>query len=387
MKKIINGSVVNIKNFDIFELAAYGIALNNQVVNTTMQSIESGSNIEYVSKIIKIYNTVFNALQYPLYAVEHDIKYSMIATFIQKKGIRVSEMWVDNGLFIRIREGDSTAVKFVNRTWCLEKAENTENKSYNIEQFKGCSVYDEFEWTLEAALHDKKLSEFYNVFMPGFIEACKGNADIMKKELVNMLELSAIPERQLLQQNKILDYNLNRQYMLDIFATGSIDLNQSKELWSLTNGKTTVKQETDKMVMYDFDLYSKAISVDAIISNKAALEDSNKLNRCEMIGVRSLFVSLCAFKNVSKSTVFPVYYGLALDGNLAFTINGKLFIGKTSGVTDAVEVSHNTELYAISGNCVYFIKEQDTGNRVKKRVLYSYGLSDKVIRVRKIIFE
>ena len=100
MKKLVNGKVVDIGNIELFEMAAEGVALRNVAISNTDIGVPEGIDTELMNKLIGQYDVFYKAMPYPLYAVEHDIKYATLANFIKMCNRQEITMWVDGGLFI-----------------------------------------------------------------------------------------------------------------------------------------------------------------------------------------------------------------------------------------------------------------------------------------------
>ena len=115
MKKRVNGRTVDIKNIEIFEKAAGSLAINRTATSNTSDT--SGIDSKNMGEIVKLYTAFYKSLPYPLYAIDEDIKYSTIATFIKKRLVTPPKMWISNGLYVILDEESKIAVNFVNLTW------------------------------------------------------------------------------------------------------------------------------------------------------------------------------------------------------------------------------------------------------------------------------
>ena len=156
MRKLVNGKVINVDNIELFELAAEGLALQNTAVSTTADGIEATINSPLVHKYIKQYDVFFKAMPYPLYAIEEDIKYATLGNFIKSLSKTNIDMWVNNGLHIRLDKNTGMTLKIVNNTWSI--VYNKENRSDNTSMslFEHSVGYKEYSWILDKIIKKQK---------------------------------------------------------------------------------------------------------------------------------------------------------------------------------------------------------------------------------------
>ena len=383
MKKLVNGKVVDVKNMQLFELAAEGLAIQNTTVSSTADGLDGNTNSKTIQMYLEDYDTFFKLLPYPLNAIEQPIKYATLGSYI--KGMHPNKTiitWVDNGLNILLDNTSGLAIKFVNRTWSVFYLKKKSNISDNtaIAFYKEYPGYAEYNWILCRILNHQTTSDFYNVFMSDFISACDANQMVLRWELENMLTFSSIPNKMDFKQNKIFNVDNNEEYTLDIYCNGNkeIDDEPTKKI-SITPFGISSSLEKKRIKTYAFDSYGKLL--DDTTSSKC------KMNHVKIIGLHNLFLELCAIKSANELPNFPIFYGAITDTTLVFTINKRLFIAKSNRlVNDPVELANGVELYAVEGNKIYFTKSKRINDKVTKDTLYSYSLRDENIRICKMMY-
>lgn len=378
MRKLVNGKVVDIKNLELFELAAEGLALQNTAVSVTSEGLDANIDSFIIKRYIKQYDTFFKSMPYPLYAIEADIKYATLANFIKALSKEVVDMWIDKGLFIQLDANTKMCLKIVNNTWSITYSDKRKDNT-NMEIYKDKIGYKEYKWILAKILNKENTANFYTEFMPDFVKACNGQPMLLKWELENILTFGIVPNRTELKQNKIIDVQYDREYTLDIYCTGTVDSNEIIQSWSMVNKKglgTGLKHS--KIKTYGFDSYSKTQYENST--------SSGKLEKCKLAGLQSLFLNLCAIKNANDLSDFPVFEGIISNNNLVFTINKRLFVTKSNKITEVKEIVHGVEIYCVENNKVYFTKSKKISDKIKRDTLYSYSIKDGNIRICKIIF-
>lgn len=373
MRKLVNGKVVDIKNLELFELAAEGLALQNTAVSITSDGIEGEIKSDKIKKYIKQYDLFFKYMPYPLYAIETDIKYATLGNFIKTFSTDDISMWVNNGLYIKIDNNTGMTLRIVNNTWSIvyNKDEHSDNTSMSL--FKESIGYDEYTWVLERMVKKESTGSFYSVFMPDFLKACNGQAMVLKWELENILTFGAVPNKIEFKENKIIDPELNQEYILDIYCTGTIDTDEKVTTWSLCNTGNVSKTKYKQMKTYSFDLYSKSTT-------------QGKLEKCNIIGIQNMFLTLCGLKQAHDMSTFPTFTGIIQDSKLIFTIDKKLYITKSNRIAKCEDIAHNVELYNVSNKKVYFIKSKRITDKISKDTLYSYDMIEGIVKICKIIF-
>ena len=134
MKKLVNGKVIEIANMKLFELAAEGLALQNTAVSNTSEGIEASINSPLVHKYIKQYDIFFKSMPYPLYAIEADIKYATLGSFIKTLAKEKIDLWVHNGLNIKLDAKTGMTLNVVNNTWSIiyDTSEHEDNTTLEL---------------------------------------------------------------------------------------------------------------------------------------------------------------------------------------------------------------------------------------------------------------
>lgn len=381
MRKIVNSKVININNIELFELAAEGLALQKTAVSVTDEGIEADINSPLLQRYIKQYDIFFKAMPYPLYAIEADIKYATLGTFIARLSKDKITMWVDRGLHILLDKETGMTLRIVNNTWSIIYETSHKENNTNIELYRDSVGYMEYRWILNKIINKETTANFYQEFMPDFIKACNGQNMIIKWELENMLTFGIVPNKTEFKQNKILDLNNNEEYLLDIFCTGTASTGEKIQSWNLSDNSFGGPSTRYKQIKtYGFDAYSKPMA-DGSKSN-------SKLEKCKITGLHNLFMQLCAIKEANDAPTFPNFEGVISDTNLVYTVDNRLYVAKSNRLTDSKDIAHGVELYTVENNKVYFVKSRRINEKsgIYKDNLYSYNIADGKIRLCKTVF-
>lgn len=375
MRKLINGNkVVDIKNIELFELAAEGMAIQSTTVSNTSDGLEGNVNAALIKRYLKQYDLFYKSMPYPLYAIGRDIKYAILGNFIASLSKSDVNMWVKNGLHIKLDKDTGMTITLVNNTWSIEYVKNYIPTDISLEKYSEDVGYREYLWILDKILHKESTSSFYKEFMPEFVDACLNQPMVIKWELENMLTFGVIPNRINLKTNCILDYSENKEYTLDIYSTGSVETDEKMAVWSLSGDKLETGQKYKSIKTYDFDVYSKDI-------------DSNmKLEKVSLTGLRNLFMELCGVKSANDYTSFPEYEGIISDRNLVFTIGKRLFVAKSNRLCQSKYIANSAEIYNVEKGKVYFVKSKKVNDNIVKETLYSYSINDEALKVCKILY-
>ncbi|MBO5386753.1 MAG: hypothetical protein J6A59_01230, partial [Lachnospiraceae bacterium] len=260
MKKLVNGKVINIENIELFELAAEGLALQNTAVSSTADGIEANINSALVRKYIKQYDVFFKSMPYPLYAIEADIKYATLGNFIKAFAKNKIVMWVDKGLHIKLDTESGMTLRIVNNTWSIVYVKEHISDNTSMELFEHSVGYKEYSWVLKKIINKESTANFYNEFMPEFIQACNSQPMILKWELENILTFATIPNKIDFRPNKIINPQADEEYTLDIFCTGSVDTEEKIQSWSLSDSDRFGGTKYKQIKTYGFDVYAKPMS-------------------------------------------------------------------------------------------------------------------------------
>lgn len=378
MRKSVNGKVIEIDNIELFELAAEGLALQSTTISTTNDGIEANINSPLLRKYIKQYDVFFKAMPYPLYAVEADIKYATLGNFIKTLSKESIQMWVDRGLHIKLDNLTGMTLQMVNNTWGIIYTKEDRIDNTAMELFQDSIGYKEYTWLLNKIIKKETTSDFYTEFMPEFVKACNGQQMVLKWELENILTFGAIPNRIQFRQNKIIDLLNDKEYMIDIFCTGTTDTNEKVTSWNLSDSNNIVNTRYKQIKTYGYDAYEKPMSDGA--------KSSDKIKKCKVTGLNNMFMQLCGLKSANDMSIFPNFEGIIVDTYLVFTIERRLYITKSNKLMECRDIAHGVELYSVDSNKIYFIKSKKISDKISKDTLYSYNIKDGTIRMCKIIF-
>lgn len=378
MKKLVNGKVIEIANMKLFELAAEGLALQNTAVSNTSEGIEASINSPLVHKYIKQYDIFFKSMPYPLYAIEADIKYATLGSFIKTLAKEKIDLWVHNGLNIKLDAKTGMTLNVVNNTWSIIYDTSKHEDNTTLELYTDAVGYKEYAWILKKIVSKENTANFYAEFMPDFVKACNGQAMVLKWELENILTFGSIPQKMQFKHDKIINPQANEEYTLDIFFNGTVETDEKVQTWSFVGNGVGSGTRYKTIKTYGFDVYAKVLDDNDGPTTKM---EPKKIN-----GMHNLFMELCGLKNAKEMNTFPEFEGIIFDTNLVFTIDRRLFVAKSNRLVKPVDVAHGVELYAVDKGKVYFVKSKKINERISKDSLYSYNIADGTVRLCKIIF-
>ena len=380
MRKLVNGKVVDIKNIELFEQAMEGLAIRSTTMSKTSDGLNGNIDTSTVKRYIKQYDLFFKYMQYPLYAIESDVKYATLFNFIKSLSKENLDIWVKNGLNIRIDKETGMTLKIVNNTWSIiyDTKKHEDNTAMN--NFSDCVGYREYNWILNRVLNKESTSDFYKTFMPEFVEACNDNNMILKWELENMLTFGQIPQRRIFKANRLVDVDDNKEYFIDIYSDGTIEATDGSSVYTInfTTSEPTSTVRKRKERAYNFDAYVKDLDENG--------SEKSKMSKTRMVGLMSMFVELCGYKSAKELKEFPTYFGAISGGYLVFSIDGRLIVLNKDRQSEPKMIASGTELYAIENNKVYFTRSKGVTESIAKDTLYSYNLKDGVTRICKIIY-
>lgn len=375
MRKIVNGKIIDIKNMELFELAAEGLARQNSATSVTAEGVAVDIQSPLVRRYIKQYDVIKRALPYPLYAIESDIKYATMGSCIKSFSRAPIKMWVKNGLHIQLDSTSGMALRLVNNTWGIEYTTDNFCDNTAIELYKDETGYKEFLWVLRKILNKEGTVAFYKELMPEFVVACNNQPVILKWELENMLTFGSIPNKMNFPTNKIIDIDEQKEYIIDIFVDGGVEIeDETQTVWNFASNGIGTQQRKKTIKIYKFDAYSKN-------TNKV-----DKISKCEVPGLNNLFMQLCGIRTACEYNSFPNFIGAISNEQFAFVIENKLYITKKSRIANPVMIATDVELYTLEHGRIYFTRSKHIDSKVKKDVLYSYNIRDNTMRACKVIY-
>lgn len=381
MKKKVNGQTVDIENIEVFEKATEGMAVNRTTFSTITDTKDL--NFEVITEYVALYNSFYKSLPFPLYALDTNIKYATIGSFIKKKSKNDPKLWVNNGLYICIDEENGVALNFVNASWGLVRVDSIKEDNTDLQLYQDECGFSDLVWALAKISKRQSTSAYYKEFMPDFIRACNNQPMVLKWELSNILDFGRIPDRYTYQTNKIIDLDSDNEYILDIYVAGLRQSKEKQHVWSLFDSDEVEPVMKPKYVkQYAFDVYEKVSTRD----EDKIKPNEDKLKKCELFGATSVFNTLCTIKNLSERNAFEDYSGFISDGNLIYVINNRVFIAKAYKFVEPKEVARGVELYSYDRGIVYFLKTKNLSKGIKKETIYSYSLRDGNLRLCKIQF-
>lgn len=369
MKKKVNGKVIDIPNIELFELAFEGLALGKLVSSSISDTITEDSVL--ANKCISAYESIYKCLPFPLYAIETNIKYSMIVMAMRGKIEEPITVWVDSALYIKVEE--NKALKFVSNTWGIVSIETEDQKdNSDIELYSGDIGYKEFEWALSKLISGQNLAEYYIRFMGDFVKVCNKDPMMLKWELSKILEFGPIPERLALKLNKIIDIDTGSEFLVDVFSTGKKKTGSSEMIFDVTGSSSKLRKKAKYTQTYDFEVYEKKKEAEDINLNASI----GRLKKTNLDGLAAVFETLVG-KGVMQSGVEGVEYkGIMVDGKVVYQVGTQLLICNKEQYESPIEVGRNVEIYGYDNGMVYILKRNLCGSGISKESVYALNPKD-----------
>lgn len=381
MKKLVNGNVIDISNIKLFELGFEGLVLNQKASSDVKTPMESNSNA--VKRYINAYNKVINGLPFPLYAIESDCKYAIIANYMLNKIPELDSKKVHINKCIIIELDDSQQLKLMYKTWAIEKKNEKFDgfASLDLNKYSKCTEYKELKWCYDKMVADQSIGSYYKEFMKEFIEACGGNPMVLNWELKNILNFGYVPDEMKIDKNRIIYPSKGYEYFLDIFCTGKKPSKDSILEIDLTeNGKVTQKHKSIKV--YDFEIYGKRLSTDSIMK-----ETDNKLEKKKFDGMANVFETIISL-GISNDMVENIEYrGIMDEDVIIFEANNKIYGCDPNKYGNTDIIASNVSIYGYEDGRVYLKNSIILESGVHKDSIYAYDTKTNKARLCKIRFK
>lgn len=379
MKKLVNGKAVDIENIDLFKKAFEGIVLNKKASSAIKDTIETSSGL--VKKCVQAYSKFNEALPFPLFSIETDIKYATIANYILHEVTEISteDIAIDACIYIRIEK--NKVLKLIYHTWAIEsETDQFKNAaSLDLAEYEKELGYKEFKWGLERIENGEELSSFYEVFMPNFLKACNNEDFILRWELNHILDFGKVPEELKIEENRIVNLETNYKYFIDVFSKEERKSKDSIMQITIKNGRSQVKNVNKLVKVYDFDVYGKAIGT-GILDRKT----ENKIEKRQVDGMASLFETILVF-GIDTNTVEDIKYrGLIDNDYIIFEIDNNIYECRFSMYTRSNLIANNVSIYAYEYPRIYMKKSKKLSSGIYEDTIFAYDLTDKKARLCKI---
>lgn len=379
MKKRVNGKVIEIDNIGLFESAFEGLALGRLVSSSVSDTITDDS--ELINECISAYDSVYKLLPFPLYAVEQDIKYSLIATVIKGKLNKAVNMWIDGALYVKIDTDKS--LKFISNTWGIVSVDGDKHKDNTDMQLYSEDVgYSEFSWALKKLENNKSLNDYYTKFMPEFVKACNNEPMVLKWELTKMLDFGPVPERMTLKTNKILDIDTGSEFLIDIFSTGKKKIKDSEYVLDMSSKGSGLRKQPKYIQTYDFEVFEK--KKDTLdISNNSGI---SRLRKSNLDGFAGVFETLIGRGILRDNMDSLSYEGILIDNKIVYQVGNQIFVCNSDRYIRPVEIGRNVNIYSYDKGFVYIIKKNICDSGVCRESVYALNPKDMQVRLCKIQF-
>ena len=376
MRKLVNGKVVDIKNMELFELAAESLLRQSTAISNTSDGIDDTIKSDSIKEYLKLYDIFLKSMPYPLYAVEEDIKYATLGTFLKTQLKNENKMWIRKGLHIKINDATGMTIHMVNNTWSIEYNSTEKGDNTDISLYKDSVGYAEYKWILDRVTSNEKTSQFYAVFMKDFIAACNGNPMILKWELENILTFSNIPDKMEIQENKIIDTSNNTEYTMDIFLNERVKSNTNVERTINLVGKASVKTREKIINIYSFDTFMK----------KSMDKENSKIEKGKLVGMQNVFNSLNILRRAHNLKDFPSYCGFKIEDKIVYCIENRLYECRADAICEPKDIAHGVEIIAVEDDSLYFSKKIKLEDKLYKLNIYRYNTYDESLRICAINF-
>lgn len=361
IRKVINNNIVDIENIELFTKAAEGEAIYKKEAHRYRSDICTDKEaIRYA----KVYTAMYNSLPFPLNSIEEDIKYAVIGNLIKECVKNTEDMWVDNALFIRLR--DNRVMRFKYIYYNILNSWERDGKDINIENFSDSTGYREYSWVLRQLLERKTTPNFYVAFMRNIVQAVGFDMNILKYELSNILNIKDYV-KSIFKANTVIDTENGNEYTLDIFY---------KEK-RRTGDKSTIISLVDNSVR-EKDNYTKVYSYDTYIKEKDDENNQKPRAKTQLVGMHHIFNKLIGIKNGLDEDTVRDYVGIIVGRDLIFVIDNVMYVTKAYRVADIIEVGESIELIGYSRGSVYYKQSEILDRQIIKEEVYEYTLKDNI---------
>lgn len=381
MKKLVNGKAVEIDNIDIFKKSFEGIILDKKASSAIKDTIENSSDL--VKKCIKAYSKFNDQLPFPLFSIETDVKYAIIANYILSEVPELTKdnISINNCIYIRVEA--KKVLKLMYHTWAIESETDQflENSGLDLDKYETELGYKEFKWGLEKVKKGEELKDFYEVFMPKFLKACNNEDFILKWELNHILDFGKVPKEIEIEENRIINLETNYQYFLDVFSKEERKSKDSVMQIVIKNGRSKVNNINKLVKVYDFDVYGKAIGT-GILDKKM----ENKIEKRQVDGMASLFETILIFGIDTNNVENIKYRGIIDNDMIIFEIDKNIYECKFSTYTRANLIANNVSIYSYEYPRIYMKKSKRLESGVFEDTIFAYNILEKKARLCKITF-
>jgi len=369
----VNGKVIDV-DIELFELAAEGMAINERASSLVFEPLNVES--DEINKYISAYKVIYRSMAFPLYAIESNLKYSAIATFMKNLHPDHGKMWIEEGegLFVLLDGDTMSALRIVGSTWAVVKVKSIKEDNTEMTMYRFESGYAEYSWVINRVQGKIKGGNYYSEFMPEFVEACNRDPMIMKWELSNILTFSNYRGDLQLKEDVIIDIEGRKELLLDVFSTGVRKTEEVEEIINITTGEYFTKNKVVKV--YGYEVYEK----------DTATGDEGKIQKSRVLGMRNVFLTLRGIKVADGRIKMPNFKGILVNGYIVYEIEGRIFVTKAYKQDNYEEVASDVELIGTDRGVIYLSRKQTLMRGVVKESIYSYVLGEGSNRLCKVHF-
>lgn len=368
MRKAINGKIVTIDNVEIFQQAEKALLLN-RVCTTNLSDpfiLLNESQADKLKDLVSVYEALYTALPYPLYALDMPIKYATLG-LLAKQIIDDIEIYVEDcSLDVVIDTGSDVAVQFINKSYKVIPFSTKEKKSLtDLSSYQNTKYYIYFDYCLNKFISPESESnvdftDFYSLISSNILSACSDKKDIAA-QLENILRVKSVPKRGYFKTNVILDTSNKREYILNFIKDGVSENDEPSGMKciSLVTGKVTNAVSKDVTQLWKLDCYVRE-------------NDDSKLKNSNRAGFYTLFYMLCSMREANKLDYFPDFKAIIVDGKLIVELDNIVYVAPSDKLGNLVPIAEGAELYSIDKNNIYLESADRTG-KIKEKSIYCYN--------------
>lgn len=321
------------------------------------------------NEIIRVYWQFHEGLPFPLVAVEDDLKYAVLGTLIQD--VTGNKLYLaKQGLLFPLENG--TALKLQSSYWAIVDIDEEEyQENFSIMDFEEDSSYEEFCWVYRNYREGNSCEDYYQYFLPEFMEACLNEEMILQFEMDNMLLFGVLPERKEIDKNCLVYCDVTPEQLLRVKLTerGARKVKE-KGQYIYENGELRLKE--NRKPLYDFDI---------------EIEDKTERspNKERLISLYAHIVGYTSLNNLERPSGVK---GVIVNDKVVYELGNHVFCVDFSGkLQEAIQIAYGAKIYSYDGNNVYLEKEDAIDNNLIKHQVFSYNSLTNDVKLVKIDFK
>lgn len=376
MRKAINGKIVTIDNMEIFRQAEKDLLVNRSCTSSLddmciyMDEFEA----DIVNDVVMYYRTLYEALPYPLYALDTPIKYATLGLLIKQSIPEIDVYVEDCSLKIAIEQCNFWAIQFINKSYKVAGfSKEGKDKVEDLSKYQNTKYYIYFEYVFNKLdFSDSSeyvdLTDFYSLISSNILSACQSKEDIAA-QLGEILKIKDVPRRAFFKSNVIVDVSNGKEYIINFIRDGVDESSEPSGMKciSLVTGKVTNSISKDVTQLWKLDCYVRE-------------DDDSKLKPSTRTGFYTLFYTLCSIREANKLSYFPDFKAVIVDGRIVVEINRKVYVAPSDRLGNLKEVAESARLFSMSKNNIY-IEVEDKNGQIVESSIYCYNTRKDVMEL------